>query len=444
MTYIRSFSSESFDTVQLIEDDCAIKSSNFKTVIIGENGTGKTRLLNDILSTVRELKTEKIVQKNITLHYTEKDKSFSNIVAISTSLNDKLPFSDNNKFHDDYYQYCGIRETSNASWTSSLMRKTIDNLLVCIEKNQSKQVKKILDFLDLSSQFRITFKFKNIKNFDLTDCSGEDLHDFIKLYSENTSRMQVDKIRSFSSEQAKSIIENFIPLVRKFDKNEYYIEVIVSNNTEGFVDAYENLDILRRVGLISSVSLSLSRTDRTSNYSFVDASSGEALLLHSLTAFIRYVSNNSLVIIDEPEISLHPNWQIKYFSLLNTMLSNVKNCHVIIATHSHFLISELDKESSSLISLKVVNGKVEADNIVSSTLGWSPESILYRVFNVRTFNSLYLESDLQKAHSMLYSDSCDFNELRRLNSKFQSLVLDDSDPLNKFIETVKGYINDNL
>lgn len=69
--------------------------------------------------------------------------------------------------------------------------------------------------------------------------------------------------------------------------------------------------------------------------------------------------------------------------------------------------------------------------------------MLYRVFNVRTFNSIYLESDLQKAHSMLYTDNCDFNELKRLNQKFQSLVLDKADPMNKFIETVQEYIDEN-
>ncbi len=443
MTYISSFSSNNVEKIQLIPNDSAITSPNFKTVIIGENGAGKTRLLNDILSGARELKAGKKGSRNIEFYDSEKDSIFKKIVAISTSFNDKLPFSDNERFHDDYYQYCGVRETSNASWTSSLMRKTLDNLLVCIEKNQSSKLKKILDFLGLSSRFRITFKFKNVTHIDLTSCSSEELHKFIKSYSNNTSRMQVDKIRNLSREQASSIIENFMPLVVNFKKNEHFIEVMVSNSTEGFVDAYENLDILRRVGLISSVSLSLSRKDKSSDYSFVDASSGEAQLLYSLTAFIRYVSNNSLVIIDEPEISLHPNWQIMYFSLLNSILSNVKNCHIIIATHSHFLISELDKESSSLISLKVKNGKIQTENILSSTLGWSPESVLYRVFNVRTLNSLYLESDLKQAHSMLYSKDCDFKELRRLNEKFQSLILDNADPLNKFIETVQGYINDN-
>ncbi|ELV8594935.1 AAA family ATPase, partial [Vibrio fluvialis] len=227
------------------------------------------------------------------------------------------------------------------------------------------------------------------------------------------------------------------------DKKERFIEVKISNKTENVTDIFSNLDILRRVGIIDNVRLTLSRKDKSLNYAYIDASSGEAQLLFSMTAFLRYVTDNCLVIIDEPEISLHPNWQIKYFSLLNLLLEKLNGCHVIIATHSHFLVSELNPKTSTLISLRKVEGIVKAENILSSTLGWSPESVLYRVFNVRTFNSLYLDSDLKKAHKMIYAKESDIEELNKLQNKFKSLVLDELDPLNKFIESIEEFINEN-
>ncbi|OEF21992.1 AAA family ATPase [Vibrio splendidus] len=445
MFHITSYSSEIFDNVPLGTSEQLSKAINFKSVIIGENGSGKTRLLNEIISSVRdEINNDKKPKKpKYSLELGGSTINPRKIVAISASFNDKLPFSDNGKFFDEKYQYCGIRETSNASWTSSLMRKTLDNLLVCIEKNKSPKLKKIFDFLELSTTFRITFRIKKTRGIDITNCTAEELLNAIHGYSSNTSRMQVKKIENLTIEEANSIVDNFVPLINGNDKNNKHIEIKVSNSTEGVSDAFGNLDVLRRVGIIGNVSLSLSKKNSKSDYTFINASSGEAQLLFSTTAFLRYVSSNCLVIIDEPEISLHPNWQIKYFSLLELLLEKVSGCHVIIATHSHFLISELSAESSTLISLRTVDGEIKAENIASSTLGWSPESVLYRVFNVRTFNSIYLESDLQKAHSMLYSKDCDFDELELLNKKFQSLILDEADPLNKFIDTVERYLDEN-
>ncbi|MGF1744955.1 ATP-binding protein, partial [Vibrio minamisatsumaniensis] len=268
------------------------KKSNYKTVVIGENGTGKTRLLNEIISTIRnKYDKEKKNTKESSCVNLINERSFEKIVAISTSFNDKLPFSDNDKFSDEHYQYCGIRETSNASWTSSLMRKTLDNLLVCIENNDSPKIKKIMEFLGLSNRFRITFNLKKPNKFNLLEAKESDLINYIHFYSQNTSRMQVEKIRDFSLEQARSIMNNFIPLMQVSERNEYYIEIKVSNKTEGIVGVFENLEILRRVGIISSVSLNLSKNEKASNYSFTNASSGEAQLLFTMTAFLRYVSN---------------------------------------------------------------------------------------------------------------------------------------------------------
>lgn len=441
MFHITSYSSDTFDEVQLGRTELKKEVNNYTTVIIGENGSGKTRLLNEIISKNR--KRDEKTQSKINILTTSNNDHLNKIVAISTSFNDKLPFSDNDKFYDEKYQYCGIRETSNASWTSSLMRKTLDNLLVCIEKNQSEEIKSILDFLGLSNKFRITFHLKYKKGLNLENCIPEQLEEYVKDYYYNTSRMQVEKFRDFSLKNADSIIHNFIPLLKGENQKEKYIEIKVSNKTEDITGAFEHLDLLRRVGIIDNVRLNLSRKDKSLSYAYIDASSGEAQLLYSMTAFLRYVSDNCLVIIDEPEISLHPNWQIKYFSLLNLLLDKVNGCHIIIATHSHFLVSELNPASSSLVSLKASNGIIEADNILSSTLGWSPESILYRVFNVRTFNSLYLENDLKKAHEMIYSDKFDIKELEKLNKKFKLLVLDKLDPLNKFISSIEEFINGN-
>jgi len=55
-----------------------------------------------------------------------------------------------------------------------------------------------------------------------------------------------------------------------------------------------------------------------------------------------------LLLLDEPDIFLHPNWQKQFFQILASFLKyNYKdiNFHVLITTHSPFLLSDIPKEN---------------------------------------------------------------------------------------------------
>lgn len=54
----------------------------------------------------------------------------------------------------------------------------------------------------------------------------------------------------------------------------------------------------------------------------------------------RQLKENSFLIIDEPEVNLHPNWQIKFAEIL-TLLANDLNITVYINTHSPLFIEAM-------------------------------------------------------------------------------------------------------
>ncbi|MGB5919554.1 AAA family ATPase [Arcobacter sp.] len=57
-------------------------------------------------------------------------------------------------------------------------------------------------------------------------------------------------------------------------------------------------------------------------------------------------NKNFLFFFDEPEISLHPNWQKSYIKELVLLLAKIgKNYHFIFTSHSPFLLSDLPKEN---------------------------------------------------------------------------------------------------
>ena len=86
-----------------------------------------------------------------------------------------------------------------------------------------------------------------------------------------------------------------------------------------------------------------------------DLSSGEMLLL---TAYARFYDDktkntnsnikNRIVLLDEAEVSFHPEWQRIYLSnMLKFFKDLYNNCHVqlIIATHSPIILSDIPKQN---------------------------------------------------------------------------------------------------
>ncbi|EHY5574306.1 ATP-binding protein, partial [Escherichia coli] len=68
-------------------------------------------------------------------------------------------------------------------------------------------------------------------------------------------------------------------------------------------------------------------------------SSGEQHLIVLIGRLVFETSNDSLVLIDEPEISFHPEWQEKFIEILNE-IKKMNGFDVILATHSPILIGE--------------------------------------------------------------------------------------------------------
>ncbi|CDG88782.1 hypothetical protein XBFFL1_240001 [Xenorhabdus bovienii str. feltiae Florida] len=64
------------------------------------------------------------------------------------------------------------------------------------------------------------------------------------------------------------------------------------------------------------------------------------------------IKDNSLILIDEPEVCLHPEWQEKYIKLLIDIFKINKKCHFIITTHSPQIIANLGEKNCFITSIE--------------------------------------------------------------------------------------------
>jgi predicted ATPase len=80
-----------------------------------------------------------------------------------------------------------------------------------------------------------------------------------------------------------------------------------------------------------------------------------------------YLTENNFLILDEPEVHLHPAWQVKYAELIIYLIKE-RNLKILITSHSPYLIQALSKFSkeeklenisSYYLTNKMKNGNVE-------------------------------------------------------------------------------------
>lgn len=437
----------------------SISSDNYFTLIIGNNGTGKSRILSEI---ARFFTRETSNQKQASLFresFFEYNKLPSKIIALTNSISDKFPVdksfrptreSQTDLKHRDFkYNYLGTRNRINSFSNKALMNRALEIVFESYsEFDVSRNYRHIFDYLNYEPIIKLNYRFTT-SFFDNHKgrLTPKKLIDNIDNLNVNRFSYRSDRVANVVKERAEDIcdfVNNRIDFNEK--ENELTINFSEKNITRIYNDnsiysdnvyAYDILNILRKIGLIRSFEIQVFKKGGMP-FNFREASSGEASILSTLLSLIPLLENDSLILIDEPEISLHPLWQSRYIDLINKILQNVKGCHIIIASHSPFLASDLNPRNSSVITLKNRKGHIESEMISKSTYGWSSEDILLNVFDMPSTRNFDLYQNVSKALALLANEKRSNNELIKIQNRlkeFYPSILDE-DPMKSVIKAI--------
>lgn len=453
------------------------------TLIIGINGAGKSRalgIITDVFGALqsesirRNLKYDKYVlryniggnlveveinNRQLIIHKNnelidnavlslEKQLFPNKVLALSFMVNDKFCF---NPGQDNRYVYLGMRAASNAIWTSAFNNKVAEYILNLANSQKLWPIMHaIAEYLDICAKVKISFEFENritalgeTENYEKNNWLEMLRRCAFELDEQNTYRK--DSIKRLSDSDYEELATFLMSLFQ--NKNSMQLDFIIQESSDqqeiGDVQKrYRLLKILKDFRLVKNISLSLMKNDEW--FSFDDASSGEKNIIYSVFAIEDNIESNSVILIDEPEISLHPNWQMKYIGFLKKIFKKYSSCQFVIATHSPYLVSDLDIGSSSLVLASIENGKYISQNINYSTYAWSVENILYNVFKVRTTGNAYFEMDLREIISYIREDNKDrLPRIRELYAKLSKYTFCEGDPLLMILSEVKEYIQKN-
>lgn len=417
---------------------------NVFSLIVGQNATGKSRLLRKIVSHYifdkqfpargryineyprasldqygRLSNNEEVVVGRWSL------PTPSKVIAVSTGRHDRFPAPGNKETSDRMERYHYIAPSERGS-VSSLTRSLIA-ITSGLETHPWKyrSLAGIFEYLGFEPvlDFRLSLD-PSIKN------------QWAKAKEKSQTEIEWDAYeRRFSYDKQMLVDKYFYMLdnISRLKNLSYEIhlrDVSLSKNYISLTDIAEML----RAGLVRVTDLNLNGSKDGSRLKLSQASSGQQCMLIMILGIAGSIEDNSLICIDEPEISLHPKWQTDIIGQLQYAFSEYQGCHFIIATHSPQIVAGLTVDNGFVLSLE--------DRELYSSKEYSNRSADYQlaqVFNAPGINNEYLIrvtlmllTKISRREDLTYEDREQLDMLSQLKGSLAS-----NDPVRHLIDQVQ-------
>tara|TARA_R110001632_G_scaffold175405_3_gene295102 strand:+ start:1529 stop:3106 length:1578 start_codon:yes stop_codon:yes gene_type:complete len=393
------------------------------------------------------------------------------IIAGAYTFSDKFFFPSKGEDEELMYKYIGLRSVSNAIYSGSPFVNVLENVAELIISERLLDLNPLFNVMGYEHRLKLTVKsgrfakafsnkhlishLKSLKNQDYS--LENEASSFKKLLIEvlgltkknNSRRANEAKLRLIEKdERMKSLLKKMLTSEEfSLDNGEVQFRTefefdwtngnYMDPSYHSFKDVYQSFKDLETLEIIEWESIHLARGDF---FRFEWASSGEIHMLGTFTGILNYIKPNSVVLIDEPDISLHPNWQQSWYSVVNPILEKVPGCHLIVASHSHLLVSDLPPKVSSINVLKRINGKVTVkllDKI--SPFAWSAEQVLLDVFDMATDRNFYLAQKVKSLSEEYMKDNPNEESIKEIKDDLRSKDfsgLHKNDPLRDLLHNI--------
>ena len=141
---------------------------------------------------------------------------------------------------------------------------------------------------------------------------------------------------------------------------------------------FKNLDVKSKLIQVNEKDL-IFESVNSQKIGFDDLSSGEKMLYFIGFTLNQYNPYGMLIMVDEPEDSLHPKWQQQIVRFFNNVGSDNQ---VILATHSPQIIASVHPESLFVLAINDETHRVEAINMADEhkhSFGVDPNRILSEI-----------------------------------------------------------------
>ncbi|MDN8272710.1 AAA family ATPase [Acinetobacter baumannii] len=392
------------------------RSGNIFTLLTGKNGVGKTRLLTSLVYYFSYIENSpenkppedfKILNSDTLaqLSYSIKPER---IIVHTNSKHNKFP----TKYSRDFSRSKNYYDLTNNNYFSSYSyyEESFFAKIILDNNINMKAISDTLAYLSYLPFLNIQFKLDWIsfpagyfeKAIELFKELLEDLNFNTKMTLKEASRTDkyfLSALLHVAERRNKTLSFNEIKMIYQAFNNfdiidgPMMVNVDLKANKFRYTNINKNLiKIFLKSHLVRIVRVWLLKdSDDKSIFSsnhyvdFDDLSSGQQAIITTLLGISGVISDNSLICIDEPEISLHPEWQSEIINQLQTVFQEIQGCHFIIATHSPQVVSSLKSENGFIVNLE----KMETYNACEHNHK-SADYQLAKIFDTPGYNNEYL------------------------------------------------------
>jgi len=366
-------------------------------VLAGVNGSGKTRVLESIRYWFEMFRSKAV---NVELFYEENErevlKSLMNsegLTEIEKEMQKEIEYTDclrNIKFYNYDYRH---NKTENRNYNSKIISKSFEKLKIFpkliyvpteinfeeIKKAQTN-LKKEYRFINIVDSYEI----KDIPSYIATRISK------VANEEENLTMGQVRKKVFAEINGIFEILELDVKL-SEISKDENSMPIFTDSSGKKF--------------------------------GINELSSGEKQLFLRTLAIKMLEPENSIIMIDEPELSLHPKWQQKIVDVYRKI---GKNNQIILATHSPHILGSVEKENIILLE-KNENGivKVKTGDEFGNSYGQTAGRILEDIMGLETDRNPSVNNLLNLVKEMVKNDDYENSKFEEKYAKIKDILGED-------------------
>lgn len=375
---IKSIKLENIGQFDNLEMD--LSSTSNIVVLIGNNGAGKTSILKSIATGlswfVARLKTEKGVGQNF-----PEDVIFNEAATASFDIKVQL----NNAVEEFEWRITKTRKGRESSQQNRLQQATALAKYFRQMLESEKANLPLIAFypversvLDIPLKIKGKHSFSQIDGYDNSLNQGIDFRRFFEWFRER---------EDIENENIVALLDENKP-IEKIEKDAQLNSVREAIGS--FMDGFKDLRVKRKPKLHMSVN----KDGKLLNVS--QLSQGEKSLMALVGDIARRLvmmnpslsnplAGEGIVLIDEIDMHLHPQWQRK---ILARLKNTFPNCQFILTTHSPLVISDC----KDILVYSLENGEIDR---VSSQYGQDVNSVLLEVMNTDIRNS-FIEDKFNK------------------------------------------------
>ncbi|WP_336164468.1 AAA family ATPase [Fusobacterium polymorphum] len=380
-------------------------------ILAGVNGSGKTTILESI----------KDFFDNKNVNYSDTEKSNVNLDIFFEKF-EKKNIEEAEKSSIDNYEH-KLRDFFNALQSYSYYRKNNNDYY-------QGQISKRFDNPPKIIYVPAENKFENVETKSTTLLRK---YQFINIINSNVIR----DIPSYIATR-----RNYLATIEE-DLTMKEVTNKVINEINGIFDILE-LDVKLKGFSKDEKTLPIFENSAGEEFDINDLSSGEKQLFLRTLSIKMLEPNNSIILIDEPELSLHPKWQQRIIEVYKKI---GENNQIIVATHSPHILGSVSNENIFIL-YRNENGKIEAktgDELYSS-YGQPVDRVLKDIMGLKSVRTPKIDRDIQELRKLVDEDKYNTEEFKeKYNNLLEILGSTDEDLFLIDMDTkLKQKVNSNV